>query len=356
MSTPWVEAKGAYSGVCDSSDDADVLQISSLGGAPVLNPVPDATWGLHLVDANIALGNAVPAKKQIKAYEKAARLGRSRAARVRGSATARAPVGGVGSGAGGAAHAGSSRVRAVRAKAPWAGVVIGAVLAHGDNARDARDRQLSPAATARVLPPQQVSRRKRYGRTCSSAAAVTDRRGGSGAGARREPQEKRERMSVRLSRNGIGVGVMDGSRGAVAPPTPGVLWGIALAGVAAAACAVVLRLTSDHGGPEPGLQAALLDWIVCSYIFSGLIAWWRRPESRFGPLMVAAGFMTSLSSLSSASSPLPFTIGQAADLLPFAVFLHVFLAFPTGRLEGRLERAWSVAALLRSPSACSCSA
>ena len=24
---------------------------------PTCNPVPDATWGLHLVDANIALGN-----------------------------------------------------------------------------------------------------------------------------------------------------------------------------------------------------------------------------------------------------------------------------------------------------------
>ena len=46
-----------------------MLQISSLGGAPVLNPVPDATWGLHLVDANIALGDAVRLlKQQTKAY------------------------------------------------------------------------------------------------------------------------------------------------------------------------------------------------------------------------------------------------------------------------------------------------
>ena len=26
-------------------------------GAPALNAIPDATWGLHLVDANIGLGN-----------------------------------------------------------------------------------------------------------------------------------------------------------------------------------------------------------------------------------------------------------------------------------------------------------
>jgi hypothetical protein len=73
VSTTWVQAKGAYSGICDSSD-ADVLQISPLGGAPVLNPVPDATWGLHLTDANIALGNLLGvAKRQIKAYGKATR-------------------------------------------------------------------------------------------------------------------------------------------------------------------------------------------------------------------------------------------------------------------------------------------
>jgi hypothetical protein len=33
--------------------------VSPLGGAPILHPVPDATWGLHLVDANIALGNLI---------------------------------------------------------------------------------------------------------------------------------------------------------------------------------------------------------------------------------------------------------------------------------------------------------
>ena len=72
VSTPWIESKGAYTGVCDSSDDADVLEIASLDGAPVLNPVPDATWGLHLVDANIALGDEVRLlKKQAKAYAKA---------------------------------------------------------------------------------------------------------------------------------------------------------------------------------------------------------------------------------------------------------------------------------------------
>lgn len=58
-STPWVENLGAYSAECSSADDANVLQITAQGVSPTLNPSPDATWGLHLVDANIALGNLI---------------------------------------------------------------------------------------------------------------------------------------------------------------------------------------------------------------------------------------------------------------------------------------------------------
>ena len=126
-------------------------------------------------------------------------------------------------------------------------------------------------------------------------------------------------------------------------PTPGVLALIGLLAVLAAGMVMAVRLTSEFPGDEPGLQAALLDWIVLSYVFSGLIAWWRRPDSRFGPLMIAAGFATSLSSLSSASGALLFTVGQAMDLVPFAVFFHVYLSFPTGRLQGAPER-WVVGA------------
>jgi signal transduction histidine kinase len=115
------------------------------------------------------------------------------------------------------------------------------------------------------------------------------------------------------------------------------LWAIALAGLAAAGASVALALTSDHV-PEPGLQAALLDWITLPYILGGLIAWSRRPDSRFGPLMVAAGFANFISSLQWASAALPYTIGLAFDLLPAALFIHVFLAFPSGRLERRTER------------------
>ena len=125
--------------------------------------------------------------------------------------------------------------------------------------------------------------------------------------------------------------------GAGRAPQYFVLWTIALAGCAAAACSVWLAFASDHVA-EPGLQAALIDWITLPYILGGLVAWWRRPASRFGPLMVAAGFVMFLSSLQWANGALPYTVGLAFDLLPAALFLHVFLAFPSGRLQRRLER------------------
>jgi hypothetical protein len=56
VSTPWFQVQG-YTGGCDSANDAHVLQIAPVGGFPLLHAVPDASWGLHLVDANIALGN-----------------------------------------------------------------------------------------------------------------------------------------------------------------------------------------------------------------------------------------------------------------------------------------------------------
>jgi signal transduction histidine kinase len=122
------------------------------------------------------------------------------------------------------------------------------------------------------------------------------------------------------------------------PPRRAVLWAIAGLGGAAGCVTMWLALNNDHVA-EPGLQAALMDWITLPYVFAGLIAWYRRPDSRFGPLMVVAGFTMFLSTLAWANATLPHTIGVAFDLLPAIVFLHVFLAFPSGRLEQGFERA-----------------
>jgi len=129
-------------------------------------------------------------------------------------------------------------------------------------------------------------------------------------------------------------------RAARAPPRSSLAWVIAIAGLAAAGTSCALALMSEIAAElgEPLVIAMLTVWLTLSYVLCGLFAWWRRPASGFGRLMIAAGFATFGSTLSMASSDVPFTIGQALDLLPPVLFLHVFLAFPDGRLRGRVVR------------------
>ena len=120
-------------------------------------------------------------------------------------------------------------------------------------------------------------------------------------------------------------------------PRPLLLGAIALAGVALGV--VELALAIPHDGND--IQIALLLWITLPYIAAGLIAWWRRPDSRLGPLMVAGGFAIGLSALQLADDLTITTVGALFDILPVAIFLHVYLAFPDGRLRSRIER-WLV--------------
>jgi pimeloyl-ACP methyl ester carboxylesterase len=69
--TPWIEIPNAYSAQCSHADGASVLQITPINGAPVPQPSPDPTWGLHLLDANIGLGNLLDiVKSEARAYAK----------------------------------------------------------------------------------------------------------------------------------------------------------------------------------------------------------------------------------------------------------------------------------------------
>jgi hypothetical protein len=55
--TPWLQPQDHYTGRCEISNGANVLMLSPVGDARTLSPSPDDTWGTHLVDLNIALGN-----------------------------------------------------------------------------------------------------------------------------------------------------------------------------------------------------------------------------------------------------------------------------------------------------------
>ncbi len=55
--TPWLEPADRYTASCVSDNGASVLRIEPVGAARKLSPQPDATWGVHLVDVNLPLGN-----------------------------------------------------------------------------------------------------------------------------------------------------------------------------------------------------------------------------------------------------------------------------------------------------------
>jgi hypothetical protein len=78
--TPWLQPTDHYTGRCETSNGAHVLMLSPVAGARTLNPSPDDTWGVHLVDVNIALGNLT---KIVGAQSRAWRAAHSRRDRER---------------------------------------------------------------------------------------------------------------------------------------------------------------------------------------------------------------------------------------------------------------------------------
>ena len=120
-------------------------------------------------------------------------------------------------------------------------------------------------------------------------------------------------------------------------PSPHILLSLAAAGAVVGITLIVLAATGE-GIQEPGLSAFLACWLTLPFIAAGLIAWRRRPESRLGVLMVTTGFITFTTFLNWSANDVLYTIGAAVQFLVPALLLHVFLAFPSGRLQTRLDR------------------
>jgi PAS domain S-box-containing protein len=110
-----------------------------------------------------------------------------------------------------------------------------------------------------------------------------------------------------------------------------------LAALIADALAVALTATSDHE-QHPEQAIALVLFVSSSFILAGLIGWTRRPQNRTGMLMVAVGFGVLIGVLGEANHPIPFTLGALFGSLFIAAFVHLLLAYPSGRLLSRRAR------------------
>ena len=107
---------------------------------------------------------------------------------------------------------------------------------------------------------------------------------------------------------------------------------VAVEGLVVGLVAFAIVASSDHVDARVA-QGLIVTFIGWSFVGVGLYAWWRRPENRFGVLMTAVGFAWFLSALTAADSDWLYTVGVLLSSLYAAVFVHMVLAFPSGRLE-----------------------
>jgi signal transduction histidine kinase len=112
--------------------------------------------------------------------------------------------------------------------------------------------------------------------------------------------------------------------------------------------ALVVGVVSYRAGvngaiPQTPYEAALAVALGWLYVAAGLIAWWKRPQSRTGVLMTLFGLTIGFRNLIFDDSSLAFTAGFLLSLFPLVVLAHLFLGYPAGHLAGRVER-WYIGA------------
>lgn len=115
---------------------------------------------------------------------------------------------------------------------------------------------------------------------------------------------------------------------------------------------VALFLHSDSSWPT--WMGILSPCLATTFVWAGIAAALRRPASRMGPLMVAAGLVWLLAELAGSGVPALIAVGLIVATLVLAMVVHLLLAFPSGRLRGRASVttvlvAYFVCTLMQAP-------
>ena len=112
-----------------------------------------------------------------------------------------------------------------------------------------------------------------------------------------------------------------------------------LAAAGAVACGVAAAIAlSGTDSSAPGLVAAARALTAGLPIGVGLYAWYRRPRTRFGPLLVAAGFGWFLTTFAESDNSVLYSVGRVSGWVVEILLVYLVLAFPSGRLPGRVDR------------------
>ena len=120
---------------------------------------------------------------------------------------------------------------------------------------------------------------------------------------------------------------------------------LAVAAVAAGVGAAWLAARRDFEPYQTAVWplALLVGW---SFVGCGLVAWRQRPHNRLGPVMVFTGFAWFATFLTDAHTAWVFTVGTAVQSVYLVGFVFIVLSFPSGRLQGRVDRVLIGAAVL----------
>jgi signal transduction histidine kinase len=108
---------------------------------------------------------------------------------------------------------------------------------------------------------------------------------------------------------------------------------VGAAAVLAAIAAVWVTLEADFLRYPGWLAVQKADFIL-GPVFVGLYWVRRRPQSRFGPMLIVFGFVGAVYVLQSSGNSWLFGIGLVWENVIYLATLLLILTFPTGRLEG----------------------
>jgi len=108
--------------------------------------------------------------------------------------------------------------------------------------------------------------------------------------------------------------------------------------VGAALCALAATITIAGNESEYAwLEGIARGLLVGGPIAVGLYARRRPPFARFGALLIGVGFIAFGTTLAEASSPELYALGRLAGWTIEPLIVYAVLAFPTGRLQGRID-------------------
>jgi signal transduction histidine kinase len=122
-----------------------------------------------------------------------------------------------------------------------------------------------------------------------------------------------------------------------APERQAALVRLAVVG-AVAGVVVAWTVASSTVLVNPVATSILRGTVVTSCVAVGSYLAQRRPESRFGLLLAANGFLFGLTALNASSDPVVFTLGRIVNLALWFSLAYLFLAFPGDTIRSARQR------------------